>query len=135
METIHLHYVAIKYEEPVIRLTFKAGAELGFPEMEEMVFYCEKLSNKKNYVVLSDSRCGVTVTPEGRKYSAQAKNSPLQKGTAVLVKNEAYRIALNLFLGFQEPEFEYKVFTDEEKAIEWLRGIDLQEKMDDLKQA
>ncbi len=129
MEEINLKYVTIRYKEPIVYMTFKAGAELGFPEMKELVEYAEKLSDKKNYVVFSDVREYVAVTTEGKRYSAQNKNSPLQKGTAVLVKNNLYKLTVNLFLGIQEPEFPYSVFTEEQKAVDWLLNLPLEDKI------
>ena len=125
MEELNLDYVCIRYEKPIVYLTFKSGADIGFPEVKELIACAEKLSDKKNYVVLSDVREDVSVTREGRKYSAQSKNSPFHKGTAVLVKNTAYKLAVDLFLGLQVPEFPYSVFTEEQKAIDWLLSLPL----------
>lgn len=124
-ETV-LSYVTIRYDAPIIYLTFKEGSELGFPEIKELTFYAEKLSNKKNYVVFSDVREIVTVTPEGKKHALENKHAPFHKGAAVLVKNTAYSLAANLFIGLSQPEFPYKVFTDEQKAKEWLLTLPLE---------
>lgn len=129
MEQIELKYVTIHYKEPIIYLTFKPDVELGFPEIQELVAYSEKLSANKPYVVLTDAREYVKVTPEGKKYSAEAKNSPLQKGTAVIVKNTAYQLAANFFLGIQKPAFPYSAFTEEQKAVEWLLSLSLDEQI------
>ena len=129
MEQINLTYATIRYQEPIVYLTFKAGAELGFPEMKELVDCAEKLCDKKNYFILSDVREHISVTAEGKRYSAQNRNSPYQRGTAVLVKNSLYKLAVNVFLGIQEPEFPYSVFTEEQKAIDWLLNLPLEDKI------
>ena len=129
MGKIELKYVTIHYKEPIVYLTFKPGVELGFPEIQELVACAEKLSSKKPYVVLTDAREYVKVTPEGKKYSGEAKNSPLQKGTAVIVKNTAYQLAANFFMGIQKPEFPFSAFTEEEKAVEWLLSLPLDEQL------
>jgi hypothetical protein len=36
MAGIHLDYVSISYEEPVVYLVFKEGVHLGFPEIREI---------------------------------------------------------------------------------------------------
>lgn len=127
MEQLELNYVTIQYKEPIIYLKFKPGVELGFPEMQELVTSSEKLSANKPYVVLSDARGSVRVTPEGKKYSADGKYSPLQKGTAVLVKNTIYQLAGNFFVGMQTPSFPFRIFVDEQKATEWLLTLPLNE--------
>lgn len=129
MSSLKLSYVTIQYKEPIVYLTFKAGAELGFPELQELVAHAEKLSGYKNYVVLSDAREKVSVTPAGKNYSAETKNSPLQKGTAVLVRNEVLKLATNFFFGLKNPEYPFCAFTDEAKAKEWLLSLPLDQKI------
>ena len=126
MNELKLSYASLRYEEPVVYITFKQGSELGFPEMKELVQYAEALSGFKNYFVFSNVGDHVTVTPEGRRFAFNAKNSPYQKGTAVLVKNNVVSIAANLYVGFQQPDFPYKVFTEKQKAIDWLLSLPLQ---------
>ncbi len=125
MDQIELSYVTIKYQEPIVYLTFKSGAEIGFPEIRELVACAEKLSNNKNYLVLTDAREQVSITPEGKRYSSEATHSPLQKGTAVIVKNGFYQLAANFFMGVQKPAYPFSAFTDEEKAKEWLLSLPL----------
>jgi len=61
IKKIELEYVTITYNEPVIHLVFKDGAELGFPQIKELTKYSEKLSGNKPYVVFSDVRANVNV--------------------------------------------------------------------------
>lgn len=126
MNELKLPYATIRYEEPIIYITFKQGSELGFPEMKELVQYAETLSGYKNYFVFSQVGENVSVTMEGRRFAFDAKNSPYQKGTAVLVKNNVVSLAANLYVGFKDPAFPYKVFTDKQKAIDWLLSLPLQ---------
>jgi hypothetical protein len=125
MNQATLSYVNIRYEAPIMYFVFIEGTELGFPEMRELVYYAEKLSNGSNYVVLSDIRNMVKVTHEGKKYALQAKNAPYHKGTAVLVNNSALSLATNIFMGLKAPEYPYKAFTDEENAVDWLLQLDM----------
>lgn len=125
METIELEYVKIHYAQPIVYLAFKEDAAIGFPEVRELTFYAEKLSGHKPYVVFSDCRVNMDVTREGRRLAAKAKEAPLHKGSAVLVKNTAYQLAANLFSEFDKPEFPYRVFTDKQKALDWLLQLPL----------
>lgn len=123
MDELKLPYVTIHYEVPIIYLRFKKKALLGFPEIHELIEYAEHLSNKTNYVVLSN--VGETVTLEEKFFALQSKNSPFQKGTAVWVKGHTYSLVANLFIGLLKPEFPYKVFTDEKEAKGWLLSLPL----------
>lgn len=126
MNELKLSYATIRYEEPIIYITIKKNSELGFPEIKELVKYSEQLSQYKNYFVFSDVAENVSVTPEGRRFAFEAKNSPYQKGSAVLVKNNVVSIAANLYVGFKYPDFPYKVFTEKQTAIDWLLSLPLQ---------
>ena len=124
-KSIELEYVTIHYDQPIIHLVFKEGAELGFPEMRELTSYAEKLSDNRPYMVLSDVRAKVSVTPEGKRIAADIKNAPLNRGSAVLVSNNMFKIAVNFFTDFKKPVFPYKAFTDKQKAITWLLQLPL----------
>src|SRR5688572_4943773 len=95
MNEINLSYVNIKYNAPIVHFTFKEGAELGFPEIREMITCAEQLSGNKPYVTFSDVRVSVNITNEGRKVIADPQNMPFFRGTAVLVKNSMYKYAVN----------------------------------------
>jgi|ERR1700722_5120428 len=120
---MELEYVKMCYKAPIIHMTFSDGAELGIPEIRDLITYSETLSEKKPYVILSDVRVTMDVTHEGKRLAAKA--SPLHRGTAVLVKNTLYQYAVTLFSKFDKPEFPYRVFTDEQEALNWLLQLPL----------
>ena len=122
---MELEYVKIYYKAPIIHMIFKEGAELGIPEIRELTTHAEVLSGKKPYVILSDVRVTMDVTHEGRRLAANAKETPLHRGSAVLVKNALYQYAVTLFSKFDKPEFPYRVFIDEQKALNWLLQLPL----------
>jgi hypothetical protein len=125
MEEIELEYVTIIYKAPVIHMIFNEGAELGVPEIRELIANAELLSEKKPYVVLSDATLKMDVTYEGRRLATKTKEAPFHRGTAVLVKNVFYQYAATLFSKFDKPEFPYRVFTNEQDAIKWLLQLPL----------
>ena len=90
-----------------------------------MTVQAEAISNKKPYFILSDVRVTMDVTHEGRRLTAHGKAAPLHKGSAVLVQNALYQYAATLFSKFDKPEFPYRVFTDEQEALNWLLQLPL----------
>lgn len=62
------------------------------------------------------------VTKEFRDYCATAEAAAYTKAVAILVGSGFSRIAGNLYLNFNKPKNPTKLFTNEEKAIEWLLG-------------
>lgn len=124
-KAIELEYVTMHYEDPVVHFVFKDDIELGFPQIRELTACAEKLAGHKPYVVLSDVRAAVSVTPEGRRISADSKEAPLCRGSAVLVNSSMLKTAMNFFSGFKKPVYPFRAFTDKQKALEWLSQLPL----------
>jgi hypothetical protein len=122
---IELPYVSVSFESPIVYYKYKDGAELGFPEMKELIKTAEQLSWSRPYFTFSDVRVKMNVTAEGRKYIMDYRHMPYFRGAAVLVKNNMMSIALNFFSYFQKKKYPLKAFTDKEKALEWLRTLPL----------
>jgi hypothetical protein len=126
MSEIMLPYVTIRYEAPIVYFTFKAGTELGFPEIRELISFTEKLTDYKPYVTFNDVRVEMNVTEEGKRVIDDVKNMPYFRGTAVVVKNSMYKYGANFLLYFNRKNYPFRAFTDKEKAIEWLLSLPLE---------
>jgi hypothetical protein len=126
MNSIDLSYVSISYQEPVVCFRYKEGAELGFPEIRELISLSEKLSGLKPYLTFSDVREKVNITNQGKLVLSDFNNMPLFRGSAILVKNDLYRFAAEFMNQFNKSKLPFKAFTSEEKAMKWLSSIPLQ---------
>ncbi len=124
MEEIELAYCTIRYKAPVIFLTFRENAFIDVAETREMIRESEKLTAKKPYLILSDSRVFLTITPEARKISADKIEAPLLVANAIMVNNLPLALTANFFLKFNKPHFKFKVFNNREKAMKWLLQFD-----------
>jgi hypothetical protein len=125
MNEIDLPYVSITYAEPIVYFVYKEGAELGFPEIRELISSAEKLSGNKPYVTFSDVRVNMNITNEGKRYVADLKHMPLFRGTAVLVRNSFHKFAVNFLKDFSKGKYPFRAFTSKEEAIAWLSGLPL----------
>jgi hypothetical protein len=113
------------YDEPIVHIIFHKNAELGFPEIKELTVQSEKLSGNRPYLVLSDVRESMEVTPQGRKLAAEAHFAPLCRGSAVIVKNQLMQLATNFFVNLRKPNYPFRAFVDRESALKWLRTLSL----------
>ncbi len=123
---IELPYASIVCIEPVVYFTYKEGAELGFPEIRELIAYAEKLSEYKPYVTFADARVNINVTNEGKRILADVKNMPLFRGTAALVNNSIYKHAVNFLSYYDRPKYPFRAFTLKEEAVNWLLSLPLE---------
>jgi hypothetical protein len=122
---IDLPYASIKYIDPIVCFVYKEGAELGFPEIRELISCAEKLSGYKPYFTFADVRVNVNVTNEGKRVLMDMNNMPLFRGTGVLVKNSMYQFAANFLKIYNKPKYPFRAFTSEEKTIAWLLTLPL----------
>jgi hypothetical protein len=120
MRSIELQNCTLTNDGHVIILSIKDGALFDIAEIREMIRVATDLAENKPYVLLSDARVYFTITPEGRKISADKKEAPLLKANAVLVNNLPSRLVANFFANFNKPHFRFRVFTNEKKAMTWL---------------
>ena len=120
MNFIDLPHATIRYEAPVVYLTFKTDANLDVAEIRELIKATEKLTGKKPYLLLSDARVFINITPEARKVSADKNEAPYLVANAALINNLPLTLTTNFFIKFNRPHFKLKVFNDEKKALKWL---------------
>ncbi len=125
MKEVNLPYAAITYEEPIVYFVYKDGTELGFPEVRELISQAEKLSGNTPYVTFSDVRIDINITNEGKRILADMKNMPLFRGTAILVKNDMYKFAVNFISNFNKPSYPFRAFTKKKEAVDWLMSLSL----------
>lgn len=129
MTPIKLAYVTISYHEPVISFTYKKNTQLGVKELKEVVALATKLSEGKPYVTYSDLRLPMDMTEPAKKFLANPSNMPLFRGAAIHVSTNLYSFAVNFALYFSKKTYPIKAFVTEEKAMEWLRSLALEERV------
>jgi hypothetical protein len=130
MIKIELPYVSVSFESPIVYYSYKEGAQLGFPEMRELIATAEKLSWSRPYFTFSDVRVTMDVTREGKRYISDPNNLPYFRGAAVLVRGSMLSFAINFLSHFQKNKYPFKAFTDKNKAITWLGTLDLDNNQD-----
>jgi len=126
MQPIELPYAVMRYKAPVIHVLYKAGAQLGFIEIRELIRTAENLAGYMPYVVLSDVRAGVSVTPMGKKVVSDPNELPLHRGTAVVVTNSLMKLAANFFDKLNPAPYPFRAFTNEQQATRWLLSLSLE---------
>ena len=80
----------------------------------------DSLGKEKTRVVIdiTDTR---EITKEARDYFANERTASIQRATALLTKSPVSRIIGNFFLGLNKPISPTQLFTDPQKAVEWLQ--------------
>lgn len=89
-----------------------------------------KLVGNSRYHTITEFRKGlINLTDEAKKYVAESPKNKQRISDSLLVNSLAQRIEAELYFTFNKPRVKTKVFTDLNKALNW---IEVQEHKDDL---
>ena len=70
--------------------------------------------------VLIDMTAVSEISKEARDYFANERPASIQRATALLIGSPVSRVIGNFFMGLNKPISPTRLFTDPQKAIQWL---------------
>lgn len=79
-----------------------------------------QLTDGKPYAVLVDSGLFTSITKEARELSASTEFAQRTIAKALLVHSLGHRIVGEFYIKINKPIIKTKIFTNRDKAIEWL---------------
>jgi hypothetical protein len=82
-----------------------------------------KMAKGKKYPALVNMKKVRSITRDAREYFAGEEARKPVINLAMLVGSPLSEMMGNLFMKLSKPQFSTKMFTSEEKAIEWLKRI------------
>lgn len=107
-------------ENNLVTVRPTAGVDVTLKDIQTTFFWAvKKLKPKKLNVMVVGSQ-GITFDPDARDF---LRSDDFQKHIslyALVVSNMGHRLIVNLLFNIKRPTFDYKTFTSEEKAKEWL---------------
>ncbi len=108
-------------EDGIVYICYKEGTVIDPALQLEMHDMFLQLCDGKKPPFLFSAMDYVTVTKEGRENAK--KMEPIFPGSAVavLADSVAYRLIANFYLKVQRPKVPYRVFNNEELAVNWLK--------------
>ena len=72
---------------------------------------------------LVDLRIVHSMAREARMYYAGEETAKWESAAALIISSGAGRMLGNFFMGLNKPLFPTKLFTDENEALNWLKGL------------
>lgn len=126
MKTIQTKVATISYDPKsrIVRMKILDGAEIeveNAAENREAVF--QLTSGEKHLLVVDARSVNVYVSKEARAYSAAFEAGGPCIAKAFVVNSTANRLIGNFYINFNKPKVATKLFSGEEKAVEWLKGF------------
>lgn len=109
----------------IMYVTFKDNCVLDIDLQIKLIESYNQITNGKltRFIFLANEN--VTITKEARDNAILIEDISPLGASAIIVTNLAYKLIANFYLKFNKPKRPYKVFDNEQAAIEWLNSIDL----------
>ncbi|OFY92100.1 MAG: hypothetical protein A3K10_03710 [Bacteroidetes bacterium RIFCSPLOWO2_12_FULL_31_6] len=99
----------------------KPNAVVELTDAMENTSAVKELSEGKVYPMLVNLKEIKSITKEARDHFAMQNRTPGVNAMALLIKSPSSTIIGNFFLGLHKSSVPAKLFTNEEKAITWLK--------------
>jgi hypothetical protein len=118
---ITLDFVTIsKLDEHLVENKFHSGAAVDVEEILKIKQANESLFSEQKYAVLAIAGDFSTITRDAQSLMASKDFVKNTVAKAILVQYLGQKIMGNFYLNFNKPHIKTKIFTEREKAIEWL---------------
>jgi len=108
-------------EDGIARTQVKPGSEVVLEDAHENSKVVNALVGPANYPIVIDTRQIKSITKEARDFFSMRGRESRVYAFAILVDSPLSKIIGNFFMGLNEPRVPVKLFTKEEKAIDWCK--------------
>jgi hypothetical protein len=107
----------------ILRIKILEGAEIEIADALQNYEATQVLTKDDRFLVLVDGRVSLSVSREARAFAAQTKNDEKSIASAFIITSTANKLIGNFYINVNKPTIPTKIFSTEEKAIEWLEGF------------
>lgn len=112
-----------KDKNGVIHVVLNAGAKMDYYDALDHYLVIKNLSGTEPVLKLIDSRAGWSIQPKARRFLSGKEVKEKTIARAVVQNSSIKSVLLNFFNELNKPEVPTKVFTDYDKAYEWLLSM------------
>jgi hypothetical protein len=107
----------------LLRVKILPGAEIELDDAIQNFTATKMLTNNDNYLVLVDGRVSLSVSREARNFASQVKTDEGRIAEAFIITSTANKLLGNFYINVNKPTVPTKIFSSEEKALEWLESF------------
>lgn len=118
LDNEHIH---IEYIDGIMIGYFKEGLNITLNVAKEIVKVRTEFFENKYYPMLIEDKGVVSMTKEARDFFSTKEGANCVTAGALLLKSVFSTYLGNFFLKVAKPITPAKIFTDKNKAIEWLQ--------------
>ncbi len=106
-------------EDKILRVRILEGVTIDLKQAKLMNECMIRLAETDRFPVLIDARASYNWEKDAQEYNAT--HSDFRLATAVMTNNPVSRLLTNTYVKIFKPNYPVKIFSDEEKAVLWLK--------------
>lgn len=110
-------------ENKVLELVFNRPTDLDISMALDTVDKRRVVTNNKKVGVLITSKNLKSITKEARDYLSSNKSSDGLQAAAIVTESRIASVIANVFVYYNKPPLPIKIFSDKQKAVDWLCSI------------
>ncbi len=99
------------------------NATIDLDDVIDNLLVLRSFTQERPCLKLLDSRNSWIITSEAKKFSEKSDSTKRTIARAILVSNKTDAVLKNFLMKFNQPNIPCKLFTEREKAMEWLLSI------------
>lgn len=111
-------------DDGILMVSMKKGSAVTIEDAEENHLASARVAGDARLLVLVDVRPAVSITREARIYFADENVRSNTVAQALIIDSGVSKVIGNFFIGLNKPKFPVKLFTSEDKAVDWLKGFE-----------
>ncbi len=108
----------------ILMIEYNQTKTITVRDLYELSVLREQLIGKNNYHTVTELRKGyINFTDDAKAFIAENDSNGLRLSDSILVDSFAKRIEVELYIRFHKPKVKTKVFTDLNKALNWIENV------------
>jgi hypothetical protein len=109
-------------EDGIVRIIHHPDVEVTLADAEDTMVAYLKINQGKRCPLYVDTKTMKSLTREARHYYASEEAARVASAVAIIVGTPVSKVLGNFYLGLSNPRLPTRLFSDEDEALEWLKG-------------
>jgi hypothetical protein len=109
-------------EDGIVRVIHVPDAEVELADAEETMAAYLKIYEGKKRPLFVDTKTMKNLAREARHYYASEEAARVASAVAIIISTPLSRVLGNFYLGLSNPHLPTRLFTEEDEALDWLKG-------------
>ena len=110
-------------DDGIVRVKVKPNIEISLQDAQAAIRAVSSVCGGKKTPALVDMRGLVGMDRGARLYFAGEETAKVESAAALIIESPLSKAIGNFFMGLNKPIIPTRLFTSEEEAIAWLKGL------------